>query len=358
MPIFELGKESILPIEKTSFASSGHKERNDLQRLLRDQIEVVADDVLVIAEEFGEWSDSRRRIDLLGIDKNANLVVIELKRTDDGGHMELQAIRYSAMISTLTARQAIEGYNAYLTQRGIDGDAEQLILEFLEWTEIDEDSFAQDVRIVLVSADFSRELTTAVIWLNDKDLDVRCVRIRPYNHDGKTLIDVQQVIPLPETADFQIQVKEKKRQERAARTTNSDFTRHDITVNSIEYKNQWKRNSILLVVKALIAKGIGIPELRDFFREMGRGSAFLEVPGEISDANMFCDIAELAHSKQGKKFNARRWHTADDDLIVYDGNTYVFSNQWGRRWPATMQEIQQRYPQINLSFSPAQAQSA
>ena len=217
MPIFELGDESIVPVEQTSFASTGHRERDDLQRILRDQIEVVASDVLIIAEEFGEWSDSRRRIDLLGIDKKANLVVIELKRTDDGGHMELQALRYSGMISTLTAKQAIEAYDNYLSTRNIGGDAEQRLLEFLDWSEIDEDSFGQDVRIVLVSANFSRELTTAVIWLNDKDLDIRCVRIRPYEYDGKTLIDVQQVIPLPETADYQIQVREKKRQDKEGR---------------------------------------------------------------------------------------------------------------------------------------------
>jgi RecB family endonuclease NucS len=44
----------------------------------------------LVAAEFGDWEDSRRRIDLLAIDKAANLVVIELKRTEDGGHMELE----------------------------------------------------------------------------------------------------------------------------------------------------------------------------------------------------------------------------------------------------------------------------
>ena len=63
---------------------------------------------------------------------------------------------------------------------------------------------------VLVSANVSRELTTAVMWLNEKALDIRCVRVRPYAYESKTLIDVQQVIPLPETADYQVQVREKK----------------------------------------------------------------------------------------------------------------------------------------------------
>jgi hypothetical protein len=47
--------------------------------LLRSNVEVVSPDTLVVAEEFGDWEDSRRRIDLLGIDSDANLVVIELK---------------------------------------------------------------------------------------------------------------------------------------------------------------------------------------------------------------------------------------------------------------------------------------
>ena len=52
-------------------------ERRDLQRLLKQQIEVIAPDTLVIAEELCEWDESLRRIDLLGIDRNANLVVVE-----------------------------------------------------------------------------------------------------------------------------------------------------------------------------------------------------------------------------------------------------------------------------------------
>lgn len=102
MPIYEITPTVIRKISETSFAAAGIKERGDLQRLLRDQIEVISPETLVVAEEFGEWEDSRRRIDLLGLDRDANLVVVELKRTEDGGHMELQAVRYAAMVSTLT----------------------------------------------------------------------------------------------------------------------------------------------------------------------------------------------------------------------------------------------------------------
>lgn len=219
MAIYEIGKDGITSIKETTFSEVNLKERSDLQRLLKKHIEVVAEDVLVIAEEFGEWEGSRRRIDLLALDSQANLVVIELKRNEDGSHMELQALRYAAMVSILTFERATEVYNSYLSKQGIQGNAKQAILEFLSWDEPDEDSFAQDVRIILVSADFSRELTTSVMWLNERGLDIRCVRMKPYDDSGRILVDVQQVIPLPEAQDYMIRIREKAGKERSDRNS-------------------------------------------------------------------------------------------------------------------------------------------
>ena len=102
MTIFKVKSDNLEKLEETNFAIEKVLERQDLQRLLKSQIDAISSDTLVIAEEFGAFEGARRRIDLLGINKDANLVVIELKRTKDGGHMELQAIRYSAMVSTMT----------------------------------------------------------------------------------------------------------------------------------------------------------------------------------------------------------------------------------------------------------------
>jgi RecB family endonuclease NucS len=87
MPIYEFETNSISRLPETTFSSAGVYGRLDLQRLLRAHIEVIAPDTLVIGEEFGDWEDVRRRIDLLAIDKTGNIVVIELKRTEDGGRM-------------------------------------------------------------------------------------------------------------------------------------------------------------------------------------------------------------------------------------------------------------------------------
>ncbi len=221
MPLYEMTPNEFRPLNQSSFQDLKVRERGDLQRLLRSQIEVLGDDLFVLSEEFGDWEDSRRRIDLLAIDKQANLVVIELKRTNDGGHMELQAIRYASMVSAMTFDRAVQVHKEFLSRMGDSSDdAENRILDFLGWENTEDEEFAPDVRVLLVSEDFGKELTTAVLWLRDRDIDIRCIRLRPYQDGEKRLIDVQQIIPLPEANDYQVQLREKgqvSRKQRAER---------------------------------------------------------------------------------------------------------------------------------------------
>jgi hypothetical protein len=224
MALYEMTPNTFRPIDEKSLADMKVGERTDIQRLLRTQIEVLDGDLYVLTEEFGDWEDSKRRIDLLAIDKQANLVVIELKRTQDGGHMELQAIRYASMVSAMTFERAEQIHAEFLTRIGQPAtEARSRLLEFLNWDDPSEESFAEEVRILLVSEDFGKELTTAVLWLRDHDIDIRCVRLRPYLHGTSKLIDVQQIIPLPEAQEYQIQLREKEQQERKQRSQSCEM---------------------------------------------------------------------------------------------------------------------------------------
>ena len=130
MALYEIKSDAIISVTTTSFGLEHVSERGDLQRLLRTNINVGCPDTMVLAEEFCDWDDSRRRIDLLGLDKNANLVVVELKRSEDGGHMDLQAIRNAAMVSTMTFNQAVAAHTGYMTAFGRQDDARAALLEF------------------------------------------------------------------------------------------------------------------------------------------------------------------------------------------------------------------------------------
>lgn len=67
MPIYEITQSAIRKLGATTSNTAGIRERSDLQRSLRSHTDAVPPDTPVVAEEFGEWEDSRRRIDLPGI---------------------------------------------------------------------------------------------------------------------------------------------------------------------------------------------------------------------------------------------------------------------------------------------------
>src|ERR1700692_3727754 len=152
MALFEITGSSLEPILADTFGKLGLLERTNIQRAIRTHIEAITPGVRtkVLAEEFGDWAGANRRIDLLCVDESANLVVVELKR-DDAAHMDLQALRYAAMISTMRFDQAVAAHRKYLTSIDSEDDAEQAIREFLE-IEDGPVAFSDTVRIVLASA--------------------------------------------------------------------------------------------------------------------------------------------------------------------------------------------------------------
>lgn len=163
------------------------------------------------------------------------------------------------MISTLTFEKLTTIYDRFLRDNNIEADATESLLEFLDWSEPDEDQFGQEVKIVLASAEFSKELTTSVMWLNDFGLDIRCVRMHPYVSDGQMLLDVQTVIPIPEVADYQVRIREKKQREREARQSARDFTKYDVKVAGKNYPAQSKRWMMFQLVSGVLANG-GTPD--------------------------------------------------------------------------------------------------
>jgi hypothetical protein len=73
------------------------------------------------------------------------------------------------------------------------------------------------------------------MWLNDFDIDFRCVRLKPYRDaDGLLLLDIQQIIPLPEAAQYQTQIRAKDQATRAERGERYDL-RYNFWSGLLEY---------------------------------------------------------------------------------------------------------------------------
>ncbi len=336
MPLYQITSDTLKELPSTSFQQESLWERRDLQRLLKANIEAIDENVMVIAEEFGDWSESGRRIDLLAIDRDANLVVIELKRTDDGGHMELQAIRYAAMVANMTWDQAKFAFQKYLSENQIDSDAESRLCEFLGWPSPKEDDFAQNVRIVLASANFSKEITTSVLWLNDRDLDISCVRLSLHKIDDKLVLSADQIIPLPEAESYQIEVRQKKREERVSRNAKKDRSLFKLSFSGDIYEDNFKKSDIAyFTIKLLESRNLIDDDVFEFLRsDTSCSFKLLKLPEEMTET-------EKRYSKY--RFNR-------DPELVFEGKGYYIARNWGvSNTPKFISKLEKRFSDISYS---------
>ena len=206
------GLDKATRINAGSFAGLSIWERAHIEEWIRSNPEILGEDLLVVSIEFDRFDKSSDRLDLLAVDRQGNLVVVELKRDSAAGYADLQAIRYAAMVSSMNIDKLVPYYIAYKKKYDdealSDLDAKEQIIEFVE-----SDSFVElstKPRIILCSEGFSQEVTATVLWLRDSQIDISCVSITPYMVDGKVVIVPKVIIPLPEARQYLIDIKRKE----------------------------------------------------------------------------------------------------------------------------------------------------
>jgi hypothetical protein len=324
MPLFEITPEHLVHVPSSTFEAERVLERTDLQRLLRARIDAIVDDVLIVSEEFGAFTDARRRVDLLGVDREGHLVVFELKRTLDGGHLELQALRYAAMISAMTFDDLVGHYEQYLAKVEPEaaGEAHARLADHLDDADGDNTILSREVRIVLISGGFDREITTTVLWLTDVyALDIRCVRLTPYKVGDRLLLDVQQVIPLPEASELTIQLQRRETQARAARSGDGrDWTQYVIITADGSSEPLRKRRAVLAMVMGLHRAGVPGRALAEVIPH----SRFLPLEGVLSGEALteaFVRTYPGASGRLGRWFLESPIHDTD--------KTWVLTKMWG-----------------------------
>ncbi|HHH53177.1 MAG TPA: hypothetical protein ENK91_05930 [Bacteroidetes bacterium] len=203
-------------IDETSFVSLNIWERNHIQEWIREAPEILGEELLVVSIEFDRFKNSNDRLDILAIDRQGNIVVVELKRDSYAGYADLQAIRYAAMTSSMTIEKLLPYYNQYQKKHlGIDNPSNEISRTNIEEF-VNDDNFKElsnKPRIILCSEDFSQEITTTVLWLNSSGLDISCVKIKPHKIGDQIAIVPNKIIPLQEAQQYLIDIQKKEEQE-------------------------------------------------------------------------------------------------------------------------------------------------
>jgi hypothetical protein len=214
MYLINKASNAIEPIKEITFKSAGLKERANLQEWIAKHPESLGEELLIIQKEFSGFNDTHERLDLLALDKKGNLVVIENKLDDTGRDVVWQALKYASYCSSLNSKGVIDIFNLYLKKQGVKEDAKKILEDFFVSEDFEEKlSVGVTQRIILVAAEFRKEVTSTVLWLLNFGIRIQCFKVTPYKLGDQLLLDSDQIIPIKESEEYTIRVALKNREE-------------------------------------------------------------------------------------------------------------------------------------------------
>jgi hypothetical protein len=208
----DITKNRILRLQEKKFTDLKFSERGHLQEWLANEPMALGEELLIIQKEFDGFDDTKERLDLLALDKDGNLVIIENKLDDSGRDVVWQALKYASYCSTLKKEQIVEVFQKYLNKYCNGENAQAMICEFLKEPDIGEVVIngGNQQRLMFVAAQFRKEVTSTVLWLLSHNIRLQCFKVTPYAMDDSLFLNLEQIIPTPEAAEYMIGISQKE----------------------------------------------------------------------------------------------------------------------------------------------------
>lgn len=215
---FDKDKNDLVQIEETQFSVEGLTEFQNIEKWTRRNPDILSAGeeaaLMIIGEQ--KTSQSNVRLDLLGVDRFGNMVIIELKRDLAEKMTENQAITYASSLVYTTFNEACTIYAEYLEKNRIELElsetenflkvAKDDLTSFCASIDISED-FNRNQRIILVAGDFSQDLLSAVTWLILRGIKIECIKLTLYRFNNELIVQPKRVLPTPDISENIVRIK-------------------------------------------------------------------------------------------------------------------------------------------------------
>lgn len=314
--------KNISLFDETDFQSQDILERQDLEKWVENYPDILGEDLLILTTEYDKFDKTNERLDLLAIDKDGNLVIVELKRDDSGKYVDLQAIKYAAYCSNLTLDDLSKAYRDYLNsqeKKTSEKDAKERIIAFIENDDFEE--LNEYPRIILVSREFRPEVTASVLWLRKFGIDISCIKLSPYQMDENTIIFSSNIlIPLPEAEDYIIKSEEKDKKERTLTLTQQGYLNFYKDV-AARFKNEVPVTLPTPTTKSYYQISTGIAGFHFEWGFHGRPRSSLGVELHFEKGNSETNQAAC-----------KRFESLKSIIEKETGEKVIFQPRWGKRW--------------------------
>ena len=215
---YDKNRNEIIQLEDTTFSIEKLMEVQNIEKWIRKNPNILSEDneedIIIIEEQ--KTSTSMKRLDLLGVDRFGNIVIIELKRDLAETMTEFQAITYASYFVYIVFDEICKIYAEYLEKNKVElglsnasnflEEAESSLKNLCSSINIPED-FNKNQRIILVAGEFSDDLLSAVTWLILKGIKIECIKLELYKHNGELFILPKRILPTPDISENIVKIK-------------------------------------------------------------------------------------------------------------------------------------------------------
>ena len=175
--------------------------------------------------------------------------------------------------------------------------------------------------------------------MSEHDIDIRCIKLKPYKLREEALMDVVQIFPLPEAADYQVRLKEKEREERRARIQNRDLTKYRLKIGGEAHDRLPKRRLAFLVIREAVNRGADPLEVYP-------GGSWLVVAGHQDEDG----VLNMKRDEGSSKSEAARFFIKDDELLRSGGKTYAVTKMWGEQTLTVVDRIVRQFDMDDVAY--------
>lgn len=185
MKLFNIDQNGkLIPYKERAFSEDNFE--SDLETLLEDNPEYFFDDSKVLTIGRQVSTNLGPYIDLLGLDKYGNTVVVELKRGKTPRETLAQILEYASFAENLDYESLNEMYQAYV---GEEIPLEDYHSEFFKIDIEEKVSFNKSTKLVIVAQDIANSVKQTSLYLRRKGLDIYCMEFKYFlNRTGERMI--------------------------------------------------------------------------------------------------------------------------------------------------------------------------
>jgi hypothetical protein len=366
MFVIDKPTNSIQALNRKTFAELGFKERAHLQEWIAGNPDALGEKLLIIQKEFSDFSDTNERLDLLALDKKGNLVIIENKLDDSGRDVTWQALKYASYCSTLTKEEIRNIFQSYLDATATGKNAIDILKEFFDDADYGDIVVNQRMtqRIILVAANFRKEVTSTVLWLMNFKVQLQCFKATPYELKGQYFLTLDQIIPTKDAQDYVISMANKAQEERI---TNDELsTRQAIRLKfwaeflkCIKGKSNIYQNSSPTRDYTLYAGGTGITYV-SYNVVIGGSSSNVSLNfgrASAEENKLLFDTLYKYHTEVDAKFGEPLVWERNDDLkksgvsFYKQGQSYFNEDDWAEIVDFLIEHINRLEKAVSPYFS-------